>query len=345
MSATLKDIALACGVHPSTVSRVLRGKENLRVSEETRRKIFRMAESLHYQPDQTARSLRLKKSNAIGMIIPNLSSPYFSGIAKTIDKLCSDAGYTLVICDTNEDQDKEINAVNDLHSRGVDGMIIAPVQESDDHIRDLVENKFPFVVIDRCFDDFKTNAVISNDEESAFNAVAHLAQEGHRTVGFVSGHSNLYPVMKRLAGYKRAIREYNLCHKSELISSGNHTLESGYNSMQRLLSHSDPPSGLIISGTVITLGVIKDLMDHGLSIPGDISIIGFTDAIYAPYLICSITTVSHQVEKIGTEAFGILYKQLESVEQLVYTQVVVDMCFNLRKSTQELPLILEKTEH
>ena len=342
MPVTLKDIAAICGVHPSTVSRVLRGKENLRVSEEMRHKIFSLAESLNYRPDQIARALRLKKSNAIGMIIPNISSPYFSGIAKVVDKLCSQLGYTLVICDTNENQNKEINAINDFYSRGVDGMIIAPVQESDFHIRDLVEKKFPFVVIDRCFNDFKTNAVISNDEECTYHAVTHLANEGHQVIGFVSSRANLYPVLKRLDGYYRALRENGLCDKKELVRIGNHTLKSGYHSMMQLINLSTPPTAIIISGTVITLGVVKAIMEQGWSIPKEISIIGFTDTLFAPYLVCAITTVTHQIEKIGKAAFKLLHKHLDSLKPLAYTQIVVDMNFNLRESTQNISVLLEK---
>ena len=345
MAITLKDVASLCHVHPSTVSRVLRGKENIKVSDETRKKIFATAQKLHYQPDQTARSLRLKKSNAVGLVIPNISSPYFSGIAKIIDMECSNAGYTLVVCDTNEDQKKEIRAINDLCSRGIDGLIIAPVQESDYHIRDLVEKKFPFVIIDRCFNDFKTNAVISNDEESAYQAVMHLADLGHSNIGFICGRVNLYPVLKRLDGYKKALRAHNLGSNSEYISGGRGSLESGYNSMQQLLTLPKAPTAFIISGTIITLGAIKALIEMGLMIPEDISIIGFTDTIYAPYLVWPITTISHQVQKIGQESFNILFNQMESKQLVRLKQVVIGLRFNDRESTRKISLNLQKVEH
>jgi LacI family transcriptional regulator len=345
VAITLKDVALLCHVHPSTVSRVLRGKENLKVSDETRKKIFAAAQKLHYQPDQTARSLRLKKSNAIGLVIPNISSPYFSGIAKIIDIQCSNSGYTLVVCDTNEDQEKEIRAINDLCCRGIDGLIIAPVPECDHHIRELVEKKFPFVIIDRCFNDFKTNAVISNDEESAYQAVMHLAELGHRDIGFISGRANLYPVLKRLDGYKKAIRVYNLCNNPDYISGGTGSLESGYDSMQQLLALPKVPTAFLISGTIITLGAIKALIELGLMIPEDISIIGFTDTIYAPYLVCPLTTISHQVQKIGLESFNILFKQMASKHLVRLKQVVINMRFNDRNSTRKISQNLQKVEH
>jgi LacI family transcriptional regulator len=115
--------------------------------------------------------------------------------------------------------------------------------------------------------------------------------------------------------------------------------------MTQLINLSTPPTAIIISGTVITLGVIKAITDQGWSIPKEISLIGFTDTMFSPYLVCAITTVSHQIEKIGKEAFKLLRKHIESQKPLAYTQIVVDMNFNLRESTQDISIFLEKVEH
>ena len=333
MPTTLKDVAARCNVHPSTVSRVLRGKENIAISDGTRKKILKAVKELNYQPDQTARALRLRKSNVIGLIIPNIASPFFSGIAKSIALKCHSTGLTLIVTDTNEDQEKEIKAVYDLYSRGVDGMIIAPVQEKDHHIQDLRSRDFPFVLIDRCFDDIETNAVINNDKQSAYDTISSFAALGHKAIGFVSGRSNLYTIRKRLEGYKKALNEYDLISNPDYISGGEPTLESGYESAVKLLSLSIPPTAFLISGTIITLGVIKAILEKGLNIPKDISIVGYTDTIYAPFLICPLSTISHDVQKIGNEAFNLLYKHMESGNIRALSKVVIETMFYERNST------------
>ena len=333
MGATLKDVAALAKVHPSTVSRVLRNVENLKISEDTKVRIFKAIKELNYHPDQTARSLRLKKSFTIGLIIPNVASPYFIGIARSLDAACTKEGYTLIISDTNENQEKEIKAVYDLYSRGVDGLVIAPVQDSDEHIQDLIQKKFPFVLIDRYFEKYETNAVICNDKDSAHNAIQHLIDLGHKRIGFISGRANLYPVVKRLEGYTRALNDNGLEVHEELICSSSPALDDAYQSVIKLMDLPNPPTALLISGTIITLGVLKAIIGKKKSVPKDFSIIGFTDTILASYFISPVTTVSHKVEEIGIKTFEILFEHMNSSEELPYSKVIVETNFINRDST------------
>ncbi len=333
MASTLKDVAARAGVHPSTVSRVLRGKENIPISKTTKDRIFAAVRELNYHPDKTARALRLRRSDAIGMVIPNIASPYFSGIARKVDALCNAAGYSLMIFDTNENQDKEIRAVHDLTGRGVDGLIVAPVQEEDKHIWELVQEKFPLVLIDRQFEHIKTSAVICNDSESAYNAVKVLAEKGHRRVGFVCGQPNLYPVVKRLEGYKKALSDFGLPVSDQFVSVGDATLESAYSSTNRLLSLRERPTAFLVSGTIITLGAMKAVFEKGLAIPADVSILSFTDTIYAPFLKVPITTIVHPVEEIGQQAFDLLMQQIRSFGgDKKISQKIVETQFEWRSS-------------
>ncbi|NOX66881.1 MAG: LacI family transcriptional regulator [Chlorobi bacterium] len=332
MGATLKDVAALANVHPSTVSRVLRNVENLKISEDTKERIFKAIKELNYQPDQTARSLRLKKSFTIGLIIPNVASPYFIGIARSLDAECTKEGYTLIISDTNENQEKEIKAVYDLYSRGVDGLVIAPVQDSDEHIKDLIDKKFPFVLIDRYFEKYDTNAVICNDKESAYNAVKHLIDLGHKRIGFISGRPNLYPVVERLEGYKNVLEENNLEFNQDLIFSSSPTLDDAYEASIKLMELPVPPTAILITGTIITFGVLKAIIEKKKTVPKDLSIIAFTDTILASYFMSPVSTVSHKVDEIGTKAFEILFEHMKS-DDLPYSKVVIDTNFVDRNST------------
>ena len=200
MTATLKDVALRAGVHPSTVSRVLRKQENLKILESTKRKIFDAVKELNYQPDFTARALRMKKSFTIGLIVPDIGNPFFSRIARSIEQLGFEKGYTVIVCNTDEDQEKENSYVSHLLSRGIDGLIMVPAQDSDDTVRTVMEKELPLVLIDRIFENIETNAVISNNSEAAYNAVKHFAELGHQKVAFLRGRSNIYTMAKRYEG-------------------------------------------------------------------------------------------------------------------------------------------------
>ena len=333
MGATLKDVAALAKVHPSTVSRVLRNVENLKISEDTKERIFKAIKELNYHPDQTARSLRLKKSFTIGLIIPNLASPYFIGIARSLDAECTKEGYTLIISDTNENQEKEIKAVYDLYSRGVDGLVIAPVQDSDEHIQDLINKKFPFVLIDRYFEKYETNAVICNDRDSAYNAIQHLIDLGHKRISFISGRPNLYPVIRRLEGYNKALNENNLEFHQELVCSSSPTLDDAYESVIKLMDLASPPTAILITGTVITLGVLKAIIEKKKSIPHDFSIIAFTDTILASYFMSPVTTVSHKLKDIGVKTFEILFEHMNSSDELPFSKVIIETNFINRNST------------
>ena len=340
MAATLKDVAKLSGVHPSTVSRVLRNKENIPISKDTRERIMQAVEELHYQPDITVRALRLRKSNAIGLIIPDILNSFFAGVARSIERECAKAGYTLLVSETNENQDNEIRSVNDLYSRGIDGLIIAPVQNTDQHIRDLKERNFPFVLIDRCFEDFETNCVISNNEEAAYNAIVHLIKLGHKRIAFLSSRRKIYPVHKRLTGYQKAMADFNLNDSAELIAGTGFTFENGFDSTMQLLSLPNAPTAMLSSGNVITIGAIQAILEKGLSLPEDISLIAFTDTIYSPFLVCPLTTISHCIDSIGQKSFEILLNQMNAENSLPYSRVIIETQLTIRNSTNRLKILM-----
>ena len=280
-----------------------------------------------------ARALRLRVSNTIGLIVPDISNPFFSHIAKSIEKQSFQAGYTLIVCSTNEVQEREDQFISDLLSRGLDGLIIAPVQDSREKICELLERKFPFVLIDRKFDDLATNAVISDNEKKAYETVAHLAQLGHQKIGFISGRQNIYTIQKRLSGFKRAMMDYNLAICTSYISGDGFTFDCGYAATKRLLEHSDPPTALLITGNIITFGAIKAIIEKGLIIPKDISLIGFTDNLLAPFLICPLTTVTHPLDEMGKKAFQLLLKSINTKGSYPFKTITVESTFNIREST------------
>jgi LacI family transcriptional regulator len=332
MVVTLKDLAAYCGVHTSTVSRVLRGKENLKISEKTRKKIFSAAKKFNYQPNQTARTLRLKKSNTIGLIVPDISNPFFSRIAKRIDNLAYDAGYMLIVVSTDENQQKEHHFVNEFLSRGVEGLMLIPAQDEYKHIQGLLNDNFPLVLIDRNFENFKANVVISNNEEASYEAVKYLSELGHKRIAVLSGRQNLYSIKKRIQGYKKAVKDFNLEQNSELIAGDGHRIEDGFKATMNLLNLEIPPTALIISGNLISVGALTAIGEKGLKVPQDISIIGFTDSLYSEFLSTPMSTISHPLQEIGEKAINLLFKHMKSAKKLPYEKIIVKTVLTIRES-------------
>lgn len=334
MAPTLKDVAAHVGVHPSTVSRVLRGKENLKISAKTHDKILEAVKELNYIPDYTARALRMKKSFTIGLIVPDILNPYFARIARRIEQLGFEKKYTVIVCNTDEDHNKELLFLNQLISRGVDGIILAPVQDSQDHIKELINKKIPLVLIDRIFEDLKVNAVITNNAESVVKAVAHLVKLGHKRIAFLRGQKHIYTIKNRLDGYYKALKKFNLSRNNKYVVGEGFEFEHGYEATQKLLKLPKQPTAIVSSGgDLVTLGAIKAIMESGLSIPEDISLIAFFDSLYSPYLATPLTTITHFRKQIGEKAFGLLFDQINSKKKLRVKTLCVDTKFEIREST------------
>ena len=334
MATTLKDVAAYVGVHPSTVSRVLHGKENLKISKETNDKILKAVKKLNYVPDFTARALRMKKSFTIGLIVPDILNPYFARIVRRIEQLGFENKYTVIVCNTEENQEKELLFLNQLISRGVDGVVLAPVQYRNDHIKDLIEKNIPLVLIDRIFDDIKVDSVITNNAESVINAVSHLVELGHKHIAFLRGQQNIYTIKNRLDGYLKALEKFNLKKNNKYIVGDGFEFEDGYKATQELLSLKNVPTAIISSGgDLVTLGAIKAIYEKGLKIPEDISLISFFDSLYSPFLATPLTTISHFRKRIGEEAFNLLLKQIDSKSKTNPKTICVDTKFELRDST------------
>lgn len=333
MSSTLKDVAKKVGVHPSTVSRVLSGKaDQYSITKKTQDIIFQAARELNYTPNEMARSLRLKKSNTIGLVIPDISNAFFAGIARSIEIESYNLGYRLVVCNTDEDQDKEINLVETLLRRKIDGLILAPVQDCDKHIRELENDQFPLVLVDRYFEDIKTNAVVTDNEGDAYKATEHFIQLGHHRIAFVCGRRAIYTTKGRLIGYKQALEHHNIPIMDELITGNGFTFEAGLGAMKQLLKLPQKPTAVLVGGNVITVGVLEAIHNENLSIPKDISVIGFNDMMLTAYLCSPLTTITHPLEEIGKQAVALLYKAMISPNDSPGKKIVLPTKFMVRSS-------------
>ena len=307
-----KDIAKKTGVSASTVSRVLNGKaESFRISPSTSELVLKIATEIGYIPNQIARGLRTRKSHTIGLIIPNISNPYFSRICRTIEIAARKIGYSIILSDSQEEQQLEIESIRNLRSRNVDGLIILPVGEDINVLKQIIDSKMPLVIADRHFPDLKCPQVISNNYDGAFDAANHLIQNNHQVIGCVQGKHNTSVNNSRMKGFLSALKENNIKINDNYIVGDDFGSRNGYTSTKILLNMNPIPTAIFAFSNLISLGAMRAIMEEKLNIPNDISMITFDDdQPHSEFLATPMSTIAQQTDEIGHVAFKLLMAEI-----------------------------------
>ena len=313
MAVRLSDIAKKSGISISTVSRVLNQKSRkYRISREVEQRVLQAAKDLRYRPNQVARSLRLKKTQTIGLVAPDLSNPFFAQIVKTIQTEAHKLRYSLVVCDSDESLELEVEHTRLLLSKGVDGLIVMPVGQQYAHFKDLLDNDVPVVTVDRGFDELATNMVVIDNYAGARAAVEHLLAHGHHRIAIIQGLADTFTSRGRLAGYRDALADAQVPVDERLIVGRDFRKENGYIETKYLLKSANPPTALFTTSDLITLGALQAISEEGLEVPKDISIVAFDDLESAEYFRCPITAVAQPKEALGEMAVKLLMEELRS---------------------------------
>ncbi len=332
MAVTLNDIAELARVSVSTVSRVLNDKaEKYRIGAETQARILEAAKELNYRPNQIARGLRLKKTNTVGVIAPDVSNPFFAYIIKRIQNMAHHAGYSVVVCNTDENLEQEVEHVNVMYRNRVDGLIAMPVGQEYGHYAEWFERGRPLVLLDRCFETIDASSVVVDNYAGSSEAVEHLIRHGHRRIAIIQGLPGTYTNNERLRGYRDALDRHDIPFDESLVVGGDFREENGYMETKLLLTSSEPPTAIFATSDLITLGALKALDEEGLEIPSDISLIMFDDFDFAPYLKCPISAVRQPREMMGEMAVKLLVEELTG-ERRAAKRVVLKTQLIVRES-------------
>lgn len=311
MSTTLSDIADKADVSVSTVSRVLNEKASQsRISPETEELILRTARELNYKPNHLARGLRLQKTNTIGLVVPDVSNPFFASVTKRVQHVAHEMGYSLIVCNTDENLELEVEHVNLLYRERVDGLIAMPVGQRHEHFNEWMEQDLPLVLLDRCFETFDTDSVVVDNYRGAYEAVEHLIGFGHERIAIVQGLPGTSTSNARLEGYRDALQAHDLAVHDQLIVGEDFRKESGYYETKLLLNLEKPPTAIFLTSDLITLGSLQAIREEDLQIPGDVSLVVFDDFEFAPFLECPLTAVRQPKERMGEMAVKLLIKRL-----------------------------------
>jgi LacI family transcriptional regulator len=327
---TIIDVARESGVSYSTVSRALTGYAFVKPS--TRDKVLRAAEKLGYVPNQQARSLAGGRSNLIGVLVPNLGNGYIAEIIRGVDEQLAESNYNLILYTTHRHRGKESSYVATIMNGAADGLLLVVPLTSTTYLDTLRKQNFPYVLIDQSDTQDKSSIVRATNWQGAYDATSYLIELGHRRIGFITGLMELTSATERLAGYRAAMSEHGVPILDELIVEGDFWERGGYNAALNLLDLPQLPTAIFASNDLSAFGTMEAIRQRGLSIPEDISIVGFDDIPQAPYTYPKLTTVRQPLDQMGRTAVKLLLGQIEQPGQgtqqvTVTTQLIVrDSC-------------------
>jgi LacI family transcriptional regulator len=310
MNITIKDIAEKAAVSYATVSRALNGKYG--VNPETRARIMAIANKLNYRPNAIARGLVKKQTHTLGLVIPDITNPFFPEVARGIEDGAQEAGYSLFLCNTNWEEAKEISYLGLLQEQRVDGILIAPITDRGAALERALSPSLPLVYVSRAPHDTQRSFVTIDDSRGGYLATEHLIERGYASIGFIGAPEGSLTVDDRLEGFKLAFAKYGRQVEERYMLFGDFKRETGYNLIQRLISSGEMPRAVFAENDLLALGVIQGAREMGLAVPEDLAVIGFDDIPFASFPEVQLSTIGQPKYEMGKTAVEILIAGIEA---------------------------------
>lgn len=309
--ATLKDVAALAKVSRATAARALNSYGY--VGDETALKVQAAAEKLGYRGNRLAQALRSGQLPIVGCIVGDIQNPFFARIAHDIEVLARECGHNLVIGSSEEETEQEVSLLASLRALSLRGFIVAPTSTGDNpHLKALVADNIPLVMIDRVAEDLPCDSVVVDNEGGARKAVEYLLAMGHLRIGFLQDDTRIFTSRERLSGYQKALAAAGIAPDERMLSVSHSTVERAVDATIRLFNQKSPPTALFTVDSLMTKGALLAFRSMGLSIPHDVSLIGFDDFDLATFTDPQITVVSQPVSEIGRAAAGLLFDRLSN---------------------------------
>ncbi|EDW20099.1 catabolite control protein A [Bacillus sp. FSL K6-4563] len=306
-NVTIYDVAREANVSMATVSRVVNGNPNVKPT--TRKKVLEAIDRLGYRPNAVARGLASKKTTTVGVIIPDISSIFYSELARGIEDIATMYKYNIILSNSDQNTDKELHLLNTMLGKQVDGIVFMGGNITDVLVEEFKRSPVPIVLAASVEEQAQTPSVNINYEQAIYDSVQLLVEKGHKRIAFVSGPmSEPINSMRKLAGYKRALEEAGIAFDDALVAEGDYSYDSGIESLAHLLEQSDKPTAVIAATDEMALGVIHGAQDRGVSIPDDLEVIGFDNTRLSLMVRPQLTTVVQPTYDIGAVAMRLLTK-------------------------------------
>lgn len=325
--ASIKDIAEKAGVSIALVSYVLNDKFVNRINKETAKKIKEIAAELNYKPNKIAQSLKSNKTNTIALLVADIANPFTSQVARIIEDETSRRGYMLLIGSSDENEEKLKQLIDLFQKRQVDGFIIAPVENSESIINNLVETKAPVVLIDRPIDNMEIDSIVTNNFEISYQAVNYLINKGKKNIAIFSYKKNLENLKNRVEGYKKALKDSKIYLDSEKIIyiEESKTQSEVYKAIDELnLMTTD---ALFFTSNKLAIAALKKLSTLDIKIPEELALVTFDESEAFDIFRVPLTHIKQPIKKISKKAVELLIEKIENTnllqQQIVYNSEII----------------------
>ncbi len=309
--ATIKDVALRAGVSVTTVSHVV--NDTRHVSAKGRERVEEAIRELGYVPNAMARSLKSNTTSTLGMLIPNSSNPYFAEIVRIVEDRCFGAGYTLVLCNTDDEPRRQSVYLQVLAERRIDGLIVVSTGAGDDDslVTQLHGLRIPTVLVDREIADPACDLVETAHMQGGLLAVRHLLSLGHKRIACIGGPVGVMPSEQRIEGWRMALAEAGTAPNADaLLWRGGFTSQGGYEAMHAILRTEEAPSAVFVCNDLMAIGALRAAHESGVHVPDELSIVGFDDIELSAYTSPPLTTVAQPKQRIGALAVDMLLERV-----------------------------------
>jgi LacI family transcriptional regulator, galactose operon repressor len=336
--STIKEVAHLAKVSTATVSHVI--NESANVSSELRERVQKAIQALDYRPNHVARSLKMRRTNMLGMVVTDITDPFFAQMIRGAEDAAREHGYLLTIFNTDDNVEKEKEVFAVLRSRRMDGILLvsAPSKGSPKHLQQTITDQVPVVCLARIPKGFPVDSVTIRNRENARECVAHLISMGHTRIAAIGGPDSVAPARDRSQGYLDALQEAGLPVDSALMAEGDFRSESGYRLGKKLLQLPYPPTALFVVNGMMTVGLLKALDELGLRSPDDVALAAFGDRGVAEYLYPNVTVAAQPSYEIGYRGAELVIQRIRGEQKPSRPlHIQLDAPLELKKSSLQAP--------
>lgn len=334
--ATIYEVSALAGVSLATVSRVM--NNNARVSERTRAKVQAAMDELGYRPNSIAQSLASSRSNSIGILVSELYGPFYGAMLSGIEAECRAAGKHVIIAAGHSEEASEKDGIEFLTSRNCDALILHVEAVSDDYLVNLAKADIPIVLINRHIPQLADRCISLNNEQGGFLATSLLLEQGHKQVAYIAGPQWKNDAKERYAGHLRAMKHHGLSFNTRLLFEGDFKEDGGAQGLNQLLQRAEPFTAVVCANDEMAAGAMAAARSHGLSVPADLSVVGFDNVILARYLYPQLSTVNYPISEMGQMAARCVFKQVYQQTALSIQHIFEPTLIN-RESTSSTRIL------
>lgn len=311
MKITLKEIAAIAGVSTTTVSKIL-NKKDQKLSEATRQRVLKIADEYNYIPNSLARSMVTKRTRTLGLIVPDITNPFFPEIARGVEDKANEEGYNIIFCNTDDDLEKEERNISMLIEKMVDGIIILPSSKRTTDFNSLKNISMPIVLVDRDVDIKNVQAkVLVDNYDGSYSAVKYLLDKGYRKIAFITGPLTSVTALQRLKGYKHALDEYNVKFDESYILEGSFRRSWGRDAVKRLIEEKKSFDAVFCGNDLIAISTMKTIKEYGYKVPEQIGVLGYDDIYISEMVEPPLSTVRQPKYLMGYKAAQITINAIE----------------------------------